>query len=1157
METQHPVLIGDPASMTPPASADGEKPSPCADSPRGSDMGLDSASVDDDDIQPDHYYGGGKIPVFRPNMDQFRDFQAFIRKVNKYGMRSGVVKVIPPQEWNFMAPMEPIRRRILENNGLIIFLNGKALCEETSHQPPARRGERRRVQEKPARGGTRGQTARSDSQKRKPGPANPKPVEPEKIADGFGERKLEGPPTPVSPQSNPVEPKSEELSDGESLPAPKPKGRQPKSVTARRKYNRGDAMDFVDEEAFKDFDYHLSGNEDYTAERCEELETAYWKSLMYNNPMYGADMPGSLFDDSVTSWNVAKLPNLLDILGQKVPGVNTAYLYLGMWKATFAWHLEDVDLYSINFIHFGAPKQWYSISQEDLPRFEAAMKKQWLDYARVAKKCNCESDSVWIDIREIERKLRGEATPEYYDELDDQLEGASDLLTPPRSVPEKSASRKKRKHDNSESKTKRVKLHLEGPRKIPCILCPNNLDYEELLPTEDGLYHAHRRCALYIDETSILKDESGKEIVEFGEISVTADDGCEYTVPGVDLKCKYHRPKRLGSQSPEAMDMDFKLTETAKRLRSGDLVQFQADKEINGAVVLENRPEERALLLKVLPRGDVIELPYRWILIVKKSSFLPLPPGIKPLPAHLARKPEARKDLASTIPSHGTPFGDPWLPYQWAEFSCVKPPFNPHAARVDIFKPEQIWYYLGRTSTECRAQYTDNPAGLVHNPRSNFLESVKSLRATAATISHPHAFSTKQPKYHPGLPATTPVMSTLTRPVVTTQSQPLPASNIPARNFNDAKGMQFMTARRLIVSITEHANSGAGYTIVDPDFVAQLLLGESSSAIPKNGIEKLKKAMVESMIRPRSSNGLLPLQPLNMEADEVDHLLRMLRFAIVDLAQKINGNDSKVGKLHERQTVKETHLPSSSVGLWGSFDASRRQPDAVYNSPYAPGFGFSEYAIREYGLGPQRLAQKEHSAADFFSKLSQEDKEKVIQACGGVTSSRKDDVDIPIAPGLEMSQVSGLENPNTTISMDVMNIDPHHLSVFDMTLHADSPASSFSRTAIQYQSPQDFSAHVEHESSLLPRHFQDHHDLFGDQQTNQRFWQRSVPWNDGDTPSHNDEHRPFFGPHLPPAGHDYPSSDMDFERGPGSLHSMDMAGFGFDGTDELFPNPSP
>jgi hypothetical protein len=32
-------------------------------------------------------------------MRQFRDFEQFIAKVDKYGMRSGIVKVIPPPEW--------------------------------------------------------------------------------------------------------------------------------------------------------------------------------------------------------------------------------------------------------------------------------------------------------------------------------------------------------------------------------------------------------------------------------------------------------------------------------------------------------------------------------------------------------------------------------------------------------------------------------------------------------------------------------------------------------------------------------------------------------------------------------------------------------------------------------------------------------------------------------------------------------------------------------------------------------------------------------------------------------------------------------------------------------------------------------------------------
>lgn len=32
-------------------------------------------------------------------MDQFRNFKRFIDKVDKYGMKSGIVKVVPPTEW--------------------------------------------------------------------------------------------------------------------------------------------------------------------------------------------------------------------------------------------------------------------------------------------------------------------------------------------------------------------------------------------------------------------------------------------------------------------------------------------------------------------------------------------------------------------------------------------------------------------------------------------------------------------------------------------------------------------------------------------------------------------------------------------------------------------------------------------------------------------------------------------------------------------------------------------------------------------------------------------------------------------------------------------------------------------------------------------------
>uniref|UniRef100_A0A4X2QUX7 [histone H3]-trimethyl-L-lysine(9) demethylase n=1 Tax=Xenopus tropicalis TaxID=8364 RepID=A0A4X2QUX7_XENTR len=106
----------------------------------------------------------------------------------------------------------------------------------------------------------------------------------------------------------------------------------------------------------------------------EDLERKYWKNVTFVPPIYGADVNGSLYEKGVEEWNISRLKTILDVVeeecGISIEGVNTPYLYFGMWKTTFAWHTEDMDLYSINYLHFGEPKSWYTVPPEHGKRLE-------------------------------------------------------------------------------------------------------------------------------------------------------------------------------------------------------------------------------------------------------------------------------------------------------------------------------------------------------------------------------------------------------------------------------------------------------------------------------------------------------------------------------------------------------------------------------------------------------------------------------------------------------------------------------------------------------------------------------------------------------------------------------------------------------------------
>jgi len=115
-----------------------------------------------------------------------------------------------------------------------------------------------------------------------------------------------------------------------------------------------------------EFDSYTSGRSDAA------IEHLFWRTLKNSAPVYGADTLGSMFDSGVP-WNLGEIKTLLNEgLGTDtlIEGVTSPYVYIGTWKAMFCWHKEDMDLYSINYLHHGQPKFWYGMDLSSSKDFE-------------------------------------------------------------------------------------------------------------------------------------------------------------------------------------------------------------------------------------------------------------------------------------------------------------------------------------------------------------------------------------------------------------------------------------------------------------------------------------------------------------------------------------------------------------------------------------------------------------------------------------------------------------------------------------------------------------------------------------------------------------------------------------------------------------------
>ncbi|KAI3454953.1 hypothetical protein Pfo_011616 [Paulownia fortunei] len=126
-----------------------------------------------------------------------------------------------------------------------------------------------------------------------------------------------------------------------------------------------------------------------------EMETLYWNA-MADKPFpveYANDMPGSAFvvqksggkknEGTVTvgetEWNMRRVSrenlSLLRFMKEEIPGVTSPMVYVAMMFSWFAWHVEDHDLHSMNYLHMGAGKTWYGVPREAAVAFEEVIRE--------------------------------------------------------------------------------------------------------------------------------------------------------------------------------------------------------------------------------------------------------------------------------------------------------------------------------------------------------------------------------------------------------------------------------------------------------------------------------------------------------------------------------------------------------------------------------------------------------------------------------------------------------------------------------------------------------------------------------------------------------------------------------------------------------------
>lgn len=101
----------------------------------------------------------------------------------------------------------------------------------------------------------------------------------------------------------------------------------------------------------------------------------FWTTISNNISLSVSNIDDSLFSLRENIFNMSNLSSLLKYYPKTIAGITTPYLHFGMWSTSVGIHIDEHDLMSFNYLHYGAPKIWYIISPSSYSKLEEIVNK--------------------------------------------------------------------------------------------------------------------------------------------------------------------------------------------------------------------------------------------------------------------------------------------------------------------------------------------------------------------------------------------------------------------------------------------------------------------------------------------------------------------------------------------------------------------------------------------------------------------------------------------------------------------------------------------------------------------------------------------------------------------------------------------------------------